>query len=223
MGQAIGGVLSEAIGVAISPVPIIAMVLLLSSTKGKSDAVAFLVAWLLGLAVVGTIVLLVASPDGSDSGGRPAWVGWLLLGLGLLVLFFAFRQWRHRPKGDESPPMPKWMEAINDFSVGRAAGMGFILAAINPKNTTLTLAAAAAIATSGVSSGEAFVSLAVFVVIGTLGLAVPLGISLFGGDRAADKLDNLHDWLAKNNPTIMTVLFLVIGAKLVGNGLQTLL
>lgn len=118
--------------------------------------------------------------------------------------------------------MPKWMSAIDKFTAGRSAVFGFVLSALNPKNLTLTLAAAAAIATAGLDTSQSFVALAVFVVIGTLGLAIPIGIYLLGGDKAATTLDHLHHWLAVHNPAIMSVLFVVIGAKLIGNGLQAL-
>jgi threonine/homoserine/homoserine lactone efflux protein len=61
MGQAIGQVLAFGVGVALSPVPIIAVVLMLATPKGRVNGPAFLAGWILGLAVVGTIVLLVSS------------------------------------------------------------------------------------------------------------------------------------------------------------------
>jgi hypothetical protein len=119
--------------------------------------------------------------------------------------------------------MPKWMNALDGFTVGRSLAIGFALAAINPKNTTLTLAASAAIASAGLDSADSFVILTVFVLIGTIGLAIPIGIYFLGGDEAAATLSDLRHWLALNNAAIMAVLFVVIGAKLVGGGLQTLL
>lgn len=224
MGAAIGQVLPEAIGVAISPIPIIAVVLLLSTPKGKANALSFLVGWLVGLGLVGVVVLLVADTAGAgDDGGPAAWVGWLILTLGLLAVLIGIRQWRGRPRDGEEPPMPKWMAAIDKFNAGRSLGGGFVFAAINPKNLTLTLAAAAVIATAGLSSTDAYIVLAVFVVIGTLGLAIPIGIFFFGGDKAADTLAELRHWLAINNATIMAVLMVVIGSKLIGSGMQMLL
>jgi hypothetical protein len=224
MGSAIGAILPEAVGVAISPIPIIAIVLLLSSPRGKPKAFGFLIGWLVGLGVVGTIVLLAADPAGASTDEGPAdWVGWLILALGALAVLLGVKQWRGRPRGDEEPPMPKWMAAIDGFSTGRSLAIGFVLAALNPKNLTLTLAASAAIAAAGLSGSDSFVVLAVFVVIGTLGLAIPMGIAVFGGDNASETLSELHHWLAIHNAAIMSVLFVVIGAKLVGNGLQTIL
>lgn len=224
MGSVIGEILPEAIGVAISPFPIMAMVLMLGSTKGKSNGLAFLLGWLIGLGLIGTLVLLFADPAGASTDTGPAlWVGWLVLALGVLTVFLGFKQWRGRPSPGAEVEMPKWMQAIDQFTAGKSLGIGFLLAAVNPKNTTLTLAAAAAISAAGLSTGEAFGTLGVFVLIGTLGLLIPLAIYLFMGDRAPSILSDINQWLGAHNSAIMAVLFVVIGFKLVGNGLQIVL
>jgi len=221
MGSAIGEILPTAIGVAISPIPIIAVVLLLSTPKGKGNALSFLLGWLIGLGLVGVIVLLLADPAGASEDGSPAiWVGWLFAVLGLVAVLIGIRSFLGRPRGHEEPPMPKWMAAIDKFNAGRAIAIGFVLAALNPKNLTLTLAAAAAIATSGLSTTDSYIVLAVFVLIGTIGLAIPIGIYFLGGEKAEETLAELRHWLALNNATIMAVLMVVIGAKLIGSGMR---
>ena len=71
MGGAIGGALPLAIGVALSPIPIIAVVLMLTTPSARVNGPAFVIGWLAGLAVVGAIVLAVSGPAGaSSSGGR---------------------------------------------------------------------------------------------------------------------------------------------------------
>jgi threonine/homoserine/homoserine lactone efflux protein len=223
MGATIGEILPIAIGVAISPIPIIAVVLLLSTPKGRGNALSFLLGWLVGLGLVGVVVLLVADPAGASEDGGPAtWVGWLLLALGLLVVAIGIRSWQGRPRGDEEPPMPKWMAAIDRFTPGKSLGIGLLLSALNPKNLMLTVAAAAAIAAAGLSSTDSYIVLAVFVVIGTLGVAIPIGIYFLGGDKATETLAGMRHWLAINNATIMAVLMVVIGAKLIGNGMQVI-
>ncbi len=90
MGEAIGEELSAAIGVALSPFPSIAVILMLFSPNAKTNGPAFLIGWVLGLVVVTGLVMVLASPDDvSGDGGEPAtWASLiqLLLGLGLLFL-----------------------------------------------------------------------------------------------------------------------------------------
>src|SRR6187431_107163 len=109
MGQAIGQVLSFGVGVALSPVPIIAVVLMLATPRARTNGPAFLLGWLAGLAGLGTIVLIIAGgAEASDEGEPATWVSVLKLVLGALLLMFALRQWRGR---HEEHATPKWMRA----------------------------------------------------------------------------------------------------------------
>jgi hypothetical protein len=95
VGQAIGGSLALAIGVALSPLPIIAVVLMLTSRRARANGPLFVLGWLAGLGVVGAIVLSIAGPAGASSPGSPAtWVSWVKVALGLLLLLVAVRQFR---------------------------------------------------------------------------------------------------------------------------------
>lgn len=223
MADAIGQELALAIGVAISPVPIIAVVLMLATPRGRVNGPAFLGGWLIGLAAVGTIVLLISGGAGATDGDEPAtWVSWLKIVLGLLLLAVAAKQWRGRPRAGEEAPLPSWMKAIDRFTPGRALAMGVALSAINPKNLLLTVGAAAGIAQSGASTGAQAVALAIFVLIGSLGAAIPIGISFAMGERGHVLLDDLKGWMGTHSAAIMSVLCLVIAAKLVGDGISGL-
>ena len=68
MGEAIGEVLPVAVGVAVSPVPIIAVILMLVTARARVNGPAFIVGWLLGLAAVGAHRLQDQSPV---CGARP--------------------------------------------------------------------------------------------------------------------------------------------------------
>src|SRR3954447_3408559 len=217
MGEAIGQVLPLAVGVAVSPVPIVAVVLMLVTPRARVNGPAFVVGWIVGLGIVGAIVLAIADPADASSHGQPAtWVDVLKLVLGLLLLLVALKQWRGRPQGDDEPVTPKWMGAIADFGPGKALVAGAVLAGANPKNLLLAIAAAASIAATGISGGEEAVAYLVFALIGTVGVAAPVVIYFSMGTRAGALLDGLQRWMARNNAVIMAVLLLVIGAKLVG-------
>ena len=53
MGEAIGQSLPLAVGVALSPVPIIAVVLMLTTPRARVNGPAFVLGWLVGLGIVG--------------------------------------------------------------------------------------------------------------------------------------------------------------------------
>mgnify|MGYP003443963973 CR=1 FL=1 len=68
MGSAVAQVLPLAIGVVASPLPIIAVILILVGPSGRAKAMSFLAGWLAGILVVGLIgVLLVNQASGSSS------------------------------------------------------------------------------------------------------------------------------------------------------------
>ena len=223
MGDAIGQVLSLGVGVALSPLPIVAVVLMLATPRGRLNGPAFLLGWIIGLAVTGTIVLLVSSGASASEDGAPAaWVSWLKIALGVLTLLVGIKQFRDRPRGDAAPELPKWMQAIDKFTPGRSLAIAIALSAVNPKNLLITVAAAVAIAQTGITAGEQAIALAVFIAIGTLGVGAPVALYFALGERSAKLLGDLRDWMARNNATIMAVLLLVIGAKLLGDGVSGL-
>jgi threonine/homoserine/homoserine lactone efflux protein len=223
VGEAIGQVLPMAVGVALSPLPIVAVVLMLVTPRARVNGPAFILGWLIGLGVVGVIVLAIAGPTDANSGGQPAtWVDWLKAVLGALLLLVAIKQWRSRPHEGDEAAAPTWMGAVDSFEPGKAFGAGAILAGVNPKNLLLAVAAGASIAQTGISGGQQAIAYAVFAVIGTLGVGAPVVLFFALGDRSQEKLERLKTWMSHNNAAIMSVLCLVIGAKLIGDAITGL-
>jgi len=221
MGSVIGAVLPLAIGIAISPIPIIASILMLLSPKAKGTSVGFLLGWVVGILVAVTIFTLISTvlPDG-DSGSKPIQgVIQIVLGVGLLLL--ALRQWRSRPKPGEEPALPKWMSAIDTMNAGRGFGLGFLLAAVNPKNLLLGAGAGVTIGSAGLSAGSVAVVIGVFTVIAAASVAIPVIAYLVAAKRMAGPLESLRGWLVHNNATVMAVLLLVIGFVLIGKGIAS--
>jgi threonine/homoserine/homoserine lactone efflux protein len=221
MGEATGNTLPMAIGVAISPVPIIAIVLMLGTPRARSTGPAFAVGWLVGMTVVGVVVLLLASGNAADDDGSAAtWTSVLKLVFGVLFVLIAARTWRTRPEPGQEAAMPRWMQAIDTFAAGKALGAGVLLSGINPKNLALTLAAATAIAQTEIPGGEQAIALAVFVLLGSLTILAPVAIYFAMGARATEILDGLKNWMAAHNAAIMTVVLVVLGAKLIGDAIS---
>jgi threonine/homoserine/homoserine lactone efflux protein len=223
MGDVVGQILSFAVGVAVSPVPIIAVVLMLTTDRGRVNGPAFVLGWIAGLALAGTAILLVAGQADASDGGEPAtWVGVLKLMLGLGLLALAVKQWRGRPADSEAAELPNWMQKIDGFAPGRALALAVALAAINPKNLLLIVGAATTISHAGLEAGEQAVALSVFILVASLGIGAPVAIYFALGEKSASLLGGLKDWMAHNNAAIMTVLLLVLGAKLLGDGITAL-
>lgn len=223
MAQGISEILTFAIGVAISPVPIIAVILMLFSSRAKVNGPMFLLGWVVALAVVsGVAYVLAGAGSTSTSTAGADTVSWTQIVFGVLFLLLAGRSWRSRPTPGTEPQMPNWMAGIDAFAPGRALGFGLLLAGVNPKNLLLAAGAGSALALIGPSTTEAVVSLAVFMVIASLMIAGPVVFYLLGGERAKTQLNSVKGWLVLHNDAVMMVLFLVFGVNLMAKGIPPL-
>jgi threonine/homoserine/homoserine lactone efflux protein len=146
----------------------------------------------------------------------------LKLLLGVLSLLLAARIWRTRPKPGHEAQMPKRMQAVDTFTAPKALGAGALLSALNPKNLALTIAAATTIAELELSNGQEAGSLAVFVLVGSLTILAPLVLYFAMGPKAVAIFEETKNWMAAHNAAIMTVILLVLGAKLIGDAIGVL-
>jgi Sap-like sulfolipid-1-addressing protein len=223
VGKGIGEVLTFAIGVAISPVPIIAVILMLFSQRARVNGLVFLLGWVLALALLsGVIYVLAQASNPTTSSSASDTISWGKIVLGVLLLLVALRSWRNRPARGAEPDMPKWMAGVDALTTWKALGLGLLLAGVNPKNLILTVGAAAGLAQLGLSTTDAVVSLIVFVVVASLTIAGPVVYYLVGGAKAKTELDELKDWLRVHNAAVMAVLFLVFGVDLIAKGIPPL-
>lgn len=223
MGSVLGEILPLALGIAISPVPIIAAILMLLSPKAKGVSVGFLLGWVLGITVAVVVFTLLGGliPEETPEASKPlAGVIRILLGAGLLVL--AVHQWRGRPKPGEKAALPKWMAAIDTVTTGRATFLGFLLSAANPKNLLMAIGAGVGIGAGGLTRAEEALALAIFVLVAASTVAIPVIAYLVASERMTAPLESLRDWLVQNNATIMTVLLLVLGVVVIGHGIGSL-
>ncbi|MFO7571724.1 MAG: GAP family protein [Gaiellaceae bacterium] len=223
MGQGISEVLPFAIGIAIVPIPVIAVIVMLFSSRARVNGPVFLLGWVTGLAVVFAVVFALADAgDASTDSTASDTVSWLKILLGAALLLLAGRSWRKRPAPGVEPAMPKWMAGIDSLAVGKAFGLGALLASANPKNLILVVGAATGLAQLGLATGEVVVSAVVFVAVASLTVGGPVVYYFVGGEHAKSSLEELKAWLITHYEAVMTVLFLVFGVVLISKGLAPL-
>ena len=223
MGQVIGDLLPLAVGVAISPVPIIAVILMLLAPKAGAASAGFALGWVIGIVVV-TVLFISLTSSTSNSDGQPSdAASWIKLVLGLLLLLFGAKEWRGRPKPGADVPLPKWMAAVDQVTPLKAVGLGALLSGVNPKNLLLCGGAGATIGAAGLDSGDQTICVAVFTIIAASTVLIPVIGYAVAKDRLRQPLQDLKVWLQANNATVMAVLILVIGVALFGKGLGGLI
>ncbi|GAA1845302.1 GAP family protein [Agromyces salentinus] len=220
MNGAIGGILPLALGVAISPIPIIAAILMLLSPKARVTSVGFLLGWLIGIIVAVGVFTALASvlPESDPDASKPI-KGAIQLLLGAALLFLAVGQWRKRPREGVEPALPKWMQAIDKLSFFGAFGLAFLLSALNPKNLIMAAGAGAEIGDAQLDTGELVLVIAIYVLIAASTVAIPVIAYLIASERLRGPLDALRVWLGQENAIIMAVLLLVIGVSMIGKGI----
>ncbi len=223
MAQGISEVLTYAVAVAISLLSVIAVILMLFSSRAKVNGPSFLIGWVVALSVVSSIAYVVSDQSNAATSTNTAdTIAWGNIVFGALLLVLAARDWRNRPAPGVDPDMPKWMASVDTLSPGKAFGLGVLMAGVNPKNLILTVAAATGLAALGLSTSDAVVALIVFVLVGSLTIAGPVVYYFLGGERANAELDSLKDWLTLHNAAVTAVLFVVFGVDLIAKGIPPL-
>ncbi len=216
----IGELLPKSFGVAVSPMPIVLVMLMLVSARARTNGPAYMVGWIVGCFTLPFLVYLLsdgASVGADDTADKGANI--VQIALGVLFLWFAWTQWKSRPRAGEEPPLPRLFAGVDAMGIGMAFGIGAAFAMLNAKNTPIGISVGVGLAQAGVPTPQAISSLVVYALVGASTVIVPVVAVLLLGDSVRGALDTMRDWLVANNSTIMTVLFGFLGTKMLGNGL----
>ena len=206
-----------ALGIALSPLPIAAVIMMLMTARAQVNAPAFLLGWILGLLAVGAVVFLIPVSQ-TEKGAPTALAGYLRITLGALLLFMAVRQWQTRPGPDETVEVPRLLAGLDDFTGKKSLLTGFMLVAINPKNLPLCAAGAAAIDLVTNSVTAQVGAYLVFTAIASFTIVFPIIAYLAAKQKAERLFASWKDWLIRNNQTVLAVILLLVGGLLVARG-----
>lgn len=215
MGQAISAILSPALGVLVSPLPVAGLILILFSDKARSNSIFFLLGWMIGNASLFLLGMLFMGLGAQRGDPEPA--GRVIsLVLGILLILLAVREFLHRPKKGEKPKTPAWFARISHIGVWGAAGFGFSFSALNPVNALLSLSAGAQVGALRLTNAQRGAITVIFVLIASASIIVPTVAFLIAGHKLDKALDALRGWLLRYNAVIMSALLLLIGLHMVG-------
>ena len=220
--RAIGEVLPAALGISLNPFPIIAIVLLLAGGPSRKSAATFAFGWLVGLTALTTIALFVTTGTDATDGTTADSVNVLQVVLGVALLWFAWRKWRSRPRPGDEVVAPKWMSGIDTLGPLRAFGLGAGLAGVNPKNFAFIVSATASITDLAETRHDIVLAGAVFVLLGSIAVLGLLLFSVIRGPKAAAPLDEVKTFMLANNAVIIMAVLLILGVKILGDGLGSL-
>lgn len=208
---------STAFAFALSPIPLLELILVVMSKRRTVNSIAF-VAALAVLSGVGVAIGAVGQKATSDDSGTSTTGGVLVLVLGLALLAVGLQNWRNRADTSE----PAVLSKISDMGPAAVAFLALGATVLNPKNLVLLVAAGQTIAAADVSSGAAVAVGAVFVAVATLPYTLTAAYAVFGGDGAVVRLDALRTWLVQRNRLIMGVVAGLLGLLLVAKAAPAL-
>ncbi|MGW4529648.1 GAP family protein [Nocardia sp. NPDC004340] len=213
----IADLLPLAIGVALSPIPVVAAILMLLSTNAGRASAGFALGWVTGIVTVAGLVTAAAASGLMRSASQPSIAASVIKTvMGLLLVYIAVRQWGSRK--DDS--IPGWMKAIDELGVAKAAGFGLLVSLLNPKNLLLCITAGVTIGTAGLNPTGTAAALTVFVLLGAASVLVPVGGYAVAADQLRGALARLKNWLQANNHTVIAVVFMVMGTTAIAKGVS---
>ena len=204
MESVYGEILPLAVAIALSPMPVVGLLLILLSKKSRVNSVLYALGW-----VVGLLVLVIVASYFITNGGHSG-TSFLSIGLGVLLLVFGIREWVSRPKKGQGVKMPGWMRAVEGMSPFKAFGLGFLFATVNFKNTPLGVAVAGVLSGSGGLSSQ-LSGLMFYLLVASFTVVVPVVLYLFLGNRLLGMFGKLKKWLVLHNNVILSILFVLLG------------
>lgn len=208
-------ILPEAIAIAISPVPVLAIILMLSAARGTIKSVALTAGALAGLVVVWLAVTSLGHNPSTNADGTPqTWFLALQMVLGVLFFAMAFAQFRQRPVTGAPAQAPGWMERIDAASPWVVLPLGVVVVVLlNPKNLSLTFSAAISAAGVDQSRRDDIITLVIFVVVALSTFVAPIIVALLPGEGGDRLLQSLRRFLEARGRTIMVILFVLLGIR----------
>jgi len=208
-----------ALGIALSPFPVIPAILLLFTERPRAAGLAFLTGWLLGVGSTATAFVLLSEVVG-DVEDSPSWASWARIVLGAALVVYGVVQWRGRGRATEPPA---WMQSVSSATPGRALRLALLLSVPNPKILLIAAGAGLTIGADETLSGAAEVAaVLLFTVVASLTVAAPVVSYVVVGDRVLRPLGVARDWLQRNNAAVMSVVLFVLGLLLLQKGITGL-
>jgi hypothetical protein len=211
-------IVALAIGIAASPFPIIPAVLLLFTERPRAAAFAFLGTWFISIAVAASAFAVLSGVIASDN-QQSTWLAWVRIVAGIGLVAFAVGKWVTRP---ETVKTPSWMRTLETATPRSASLLALVLSVANPKVLLLAAAGGIDIGSADWMLQQQILVVLVFAFVASISVAAPVVAYTVAGSRVLGPLSIVKDWLLRNNVAVMSVVFLVLGALLIYNGVTGL-
>ena len=198
----------------LSPTTIVGFILLLSTTRARVNAIAFLVGWGVSLAVVfGLSFALGGTRLVSHGSGKTA-VAVVEVFLGVASIYLSARQWRRRHLPHKSSGVTTALtKRLKEIRPWQAAIVGMA-----EQPWTLTASAAIIAVRHHLSAGVALLAFLLFTIASTATVGLIYLYFEFRPGSAEAQLERLRLWVEQTGPVLFAVVLLLVGLFLIVDG-----
>lgn len=212
-----------ALGVAASPLPIAAVLVILLGDRARIGGPAFLGWWVLANAVAIAVTTYFAGrlPEpivGIDLMAEGAFT--VILGIGLLAVAAISK--RSRGRSDDPTIPPRWVRAVSNLSPVGGAFIALSNATTAPKNIALAIAAGLLIARQSGNTAEAIAAAVLYVAAASVSIAVPVALYFLKRESAEKVLARWRDIVTLHAAAAMEIVMGVVGVAMTVTGLLNL-
>jgi hypothetical protein len=212
------------LAVAVSPIPILALSLVLLTPRRRTNGLAFLIGWVGGLALVSLVAYFLSGLLQSAIGAEAAdWTLFIRLAAGVAFILFAFKSWRDGQKRENTSDLPVLAAHVDDMGPAESLGMAGFLGVVGVKNPLLCLAAVSVIVASGLEPPGALLGWLLFLAAASTTIAIPVFYARWGGEGVARNLDRMRAWVQANGYNLIAITFLTMGVLFVRSALTELI
>ena len=202
------------LAVAVSPLPILAAVLMMASSQRIRDALALASGWFVSIGVsCAAVMLLGDSMPKSNGHPNPKILGIADMAFGVLIAVLALRGWRKFKRNPEAS-IPKWLDRVGSMSIVFSFGLGLFL-----PPTVIAFAAGNEISQQHLGIPGDWIAVLVFAAIGSVGVFTPILIVAGQPSKSRSRLSTWQQWLQSHWQEVLVTLFGVIAGYLVIKGL----
>jgi hypothetical protein len=216
-----GELIPYAVGVSLSPLPLVTVLLLLLGQGGLPAGSAFLAGRVVTVAALATAFSFLAESV-PESSGPAMWSTVLRIALGLVLVVVAVVKIARRRAVDDEAGLPRWMVSIESMRPWAAVRLGVVLSVVNVKELAFGLGVGLVVGVGRLAAGPTVLVVVGYAVLASLTVAAPVLVLWRAGDRARPPLTSARAWLVRNSSVVLAAVLLVIGAILVGNGVTAL-
>lgn len=216
----LGRILPEAVAYMINPMPIVILILLLTTPGAIRIALTFLLGWFFSCFAIVVVFQLIGAAWLTELPPRVEAFG--KLGLGVLFAVLAVLEWVHRPRPGHPDKKAAVMKKLDGLTPAAGFTLGAVLPPTNLKNLSISAAVVYQIALLSGSADESVAAVIFLVVVGSMTLILPFAIYLIRRQRAVRILAEWREWLVANDTAILLIVLTLLSAISIGEAVQAL-